>query len=407
MEHRPLIRRVVLENYKSISFCDVKLPPLVILVGPNGAGKSNFLDALRFLSDAIGGSLDKAFQSRSGFSNVLRRGVAEKARLGFRIEFLTSKQVIGYYSVRLARGNVADYVLEREKCRIGVGPGLFGGFEAGSIKTDYLEQVPPNYEGNLYLHLPRLFDFADSTDPDQHKFLSVSDMLSSCQFYNFGSKDLRQPVPIGGLDRVLLGDGTNLFNVLRLISREHRSLFDRIVQYLRAIDPAVSAIESLELGDFLTLQFHENTEVFYPGQVSDGTLRALAVLVALFQPGTAGGHISLVGIEEPESALHPAAAGVLFDALREASASVQVIATTHSADLLDKREIDSDSILSVDQDLGRTRVGHVDQTGRKALKDQLYTAGDLMRMNYLRPESSQVPTISDIEALLFAELVPA
>jgi hypothetical protein len=33
MTGRPLITRVVLENYKSIAYCDVKLGPLSILVG--------------------------------------------------------------------------------------------------------------------------------------------------------------------------------------------------------------------------------------------------------------------------------------------------------------------------------------------------------------------------------------
>jgi predicted ATPase len=66
MESRPQITRVVLENYKSIAFCDVKLGPLAILVGPNGAGKSNFLDALRFLSEAVNGFVENALHDRGG-----------------------------------------------------------------------------------------------------------------------------------------------------------------------------------------------------------------------------------------------------------------------------------------------------------------------------------------------------
>ena len=60
---------------------------------------------------------------------------------------------------------------------------------------------------------------------------------------------------------------------------------------------------------------------------------------ALFQSsnGKANG-VPLVGIEEPEIALHPAAAGVLRDSLRDASESSQVIVTSHSPDLLDDEE---------------------------------------------------------------------
>ena len=89
MSGRPQITRVVLENYKSIAFCDVKLGPLSILVGPNGAGKSNFLDALRFLSDAMEGPVERAFEKRSGFSRVVRRCSGSEARIGIRVEFST------------------------------------------------------------------------------------------------------------------------------------------------------------------------------------------------------------------------------------------------------------------------------------------------------------------------------
>ena len=66
MSDPTLITRVVLKNYKSIARCDVRLRPLMFLVGPNGSGKSNFLDALRFVSDALNTSLDHALRDRGG-----------------------------------------------------------------------------------------------------------------------------------------------------------------------------------------------------------------------------------------------------------------------------------------------------------------------------------------------------
>lgn len=53
------------------------------------------------------------------------------------------------------------------------------------------------------------------------------------------------------------------------------------------------------------------------------------------------GRIRLVGLGEPESTLHPGAASALFDAISEASKRVQVVATSHSADLLDHNDLDS------------------------------------------------------------------
>lgn len=74
--------------------------------------------------------------------------------------------------------------------------------------------------------------------------------------------------------------------------------------------------------------------------MSDGTLRALGILAAIFQ-GSNGTRVPLVAIEEPEVALHPAAAGVLLDGLRETSQFTQLLVTSHSPDVLDDESIDS------------------------------------------------------------------
>ena len=73
MSSSVFITRVVLRNYKSIGYCDVRLGPLTYLVGANGSGKSNFLDALHLVRDALNGSLDNALNERGGLSEVRRR----------------------------------------------------------------------------------------------------------------------------------------------------------------------------------------------------------------------------------------------------------------------------------------------------------------------------------------------
>ena len=91
MNNHPFLTRVVIENYKSISACDVRLGPLTFLVGPNGAGKSNFLDALRFVSDALETSFDHALSERGGLYWVRHRsGVTGALDFGIRLEFKLS-----------------------------------------------------------------------------------------------------------------------------------------------------------------------------------------------------------------------------------------------------------------------------------------------------------------------------
>ena len=110
----------------------------------------------------------------------------------------------------------------------------------------------------------------------------------------------------------------------------------RLDEYLRAIVPGAISLDQWIAGPFMTVKLRmdgvdgsEPVE-FGPSGMSDGTIRAAGVLAALFQPSVTLGQTALVGIEEPEIALHPAAAGVLFDALNEASHQVQVIATSQS-----------------------------------------------------------------------------
>jgi predicted ATPase len=130
-----------------------------------------------------------------------------------------------------------------------------------------------------------------------------------------------------------------------------------------------------------------NLARYQAAQMSDGTLRALACLVALYGPVSPehGWEARLVALEEPETAVHPGAVRVLLDAMREASRTRQVIVTTHSPDLLDHPDIGADEIRSVTMENGETIIAEVDDVARQALRDKLYTAGELHRLGQLTP----------------------
>lgn len=132
-------------------------------------------------------------------------------------------------------------------------------------------------------------------------FRPVFDGLSAVTVYNISPDSMRRPQKPETGD-LLRRDGSNVASVFGRLRRERPAAKERIVQYLSRIDAHPWR---------------------FPGSsMSDGTLRALGVLVALFGGTTA--LASPVGIEEPGSALHPAAAGLLLDALRDASEARQV-----------------------------------------------------------------------------------
>src|SRR4051794_27014313 len=78
----PFLRRVRIEGYKSIRFCDVALQPLTILVGRNSSGKSNFLDALAFLRDVLAKGTDEAVRLHGG-----RKAILPRSRRGSTVSF--------------------------------------------------------------------------------------------------------------------------------------------------------------------------------------------------------------------------------------------------------------------------------------------------------------------------------
>src|SRR6516165_1847375 len=98
---RPFISRVTIRNYKSIAACQVNLLELMFLVGPNGSGKSNFLDALRFVADALRNSLDHALRDRGGIQEVRRRSGGHPNHFSISLEFQLPDGTTGRYGFRI------------------------------------------------------------------------------------------------------------------------------------------------------------------------------------------------------------------------------------------------------------------------------------------------------------------
>src|SRR5580693_419318 len=119
MSPRPLLQRVVIQNYKSIAFCDVPLGPLNFLVGLNGSGKSNFVDALRFCRDALRKSLEQAFSDRGSNLAALGHGFWPTEHVfGMRFEILLADGRSAHYSFSLCRQTPRGFAVSREECII-------------------------------------------------------------------------------------------------------------------------------------------------------------------------------------------------------------------------------------------------------------------------------------------------
>jgi predicted ATPase len=380
----------VLKNYKSIAACDVQLGPLTFLVGQNGAGKSNFLDALRFVTDSLRTSLEHALRDRGGINDVRRRSGGHPNHFGMRLFFSLPSGQSGEYGFRIGARQAGGYEVQEEFCRIHPAEALAKDHhyrvEKGKIAHSS-EKGPAAADDRLYL-------VSASGLP---AFRPLYDALSQMGFYSLNPDRLRDlQSPDSG--QLLARDGNNITSVLARLEKNNPGLKRRIEEYLSKVVPGVQGVNVKVIGPRETLEFRQQVSGsrdpwrFLASNMSDGTVRALGILVALFQAGNGtGSPVSLVGIEEPEVALHPAAAGVLLDALREASGAAQIIVTSHSPDLLDNPSLDADSILCVQAHGGSTHISHLDPAGREAIVSHLYTPGELLRLNQVRPDPAASP----------------
>lgn len=382
-----LLTRVLLRNYKSIAACDVRPARLSFLVGPNGAGKSNFLDALRFVGDSIRHSLDHALRDRGGIKEVRRRSSGHPTHFGIRMEF-SLRDSYGHYAFNVGARARGAYSIQREECLVvtkGVGPAFYA-VEAGEVVKSTVSPSPAASRDRLYL----------VTLSGVAQFRPLYDSLSHMGFYSLNPesiRDLQPPDPGELLNR----DGSNIAGVLSTLGLRSPDIKRRIEEYLAKVVPGISTVDRVAIGPKETLEFGQRVRGakypwnFLAANMSDGTLRALGVLVALFQAASNGGQERrLVGIEEPEVALHPAAAGVLRDSLEEAAAHAQVLVTSHSPDVLDDESIPDDTVLAVIAEDGETKIGRLNEAGRSALRDRLFTAGELLRMDQLRPDPADI-----------------
>ncbi|HEY1621553.1 MAG TPA: AAA family ATPase [Streptosporangiaceae bacterium] len=388
----PFISRVRLKNFKSIAGCDVRLGPLTLLVGPNGSGKSNFLQALTLLGRAVSTTPYEAVSALGGLPEIVRRAPEPAESFSIDVEATFPRagtrehRVSARYGFEIGtapRQTLRPFEVLRETCEVRFGSDAWRfSVERGRVQEE--GRVPPAGQ----IEPDRLYLPVAAT---QRTYSPLALGLASMQSYNLTLEALREPAPL--LEGAVLDPcGNHLGDVLSALTLARPELKRRIDAYLSAIAAGIEGVDPYVAGHYMTVAFRaqagreaESIE-FGPESISDGTIRAAGILAALFQLPAADGRISLIGIEEPEIALHPAAAGVLFDALTEASEQVQLVVTTQSPDLLDRDDLDMSAVRAVSVEDGVTRIGEVDRASRQIVADKLYTLGELMRGNQISPE---------------------
>ena len=234
------------------------------------------------------------------------------------------------------------------------------------------------------------------------RFYWVLRFLTNMQAYRIEPAVLRETQDPSDGTR-LRPDGSNAANVLREIERESPGDWQKIRALLQSIAPGTVDLRPKTQGDKLSLEFTQKAtnarEVKFPAfNMSDGTLRALGLVAAIFQQARP----SVLIIEEPEATMHPGALGAVLDLLRHAGRFMQVVVTTHSPDVLDASWIEDRHLRMVGWEDGASHVAPVAEASRAALRQRLMGAGELLRSNALAGAGR--PALEPHEIMLFEAL---
>jgi len=397
----PMLRSLLLKRFRSFPSEEVEFDNPTFLVGQNGSGKSNFADAFAFLSEAMASPLQAVLDRRGGIAavgTVRKRKTTEgrPASLGLRVELegLDEKTSAASYAFELHALDNYGFKVEREQCIVRRRDGSCNWFDRSRGKfhsnARFLE---PSLEASA-LALPLVGGSA--------RFQAVLRFLAEMQVYRIEPAALREMQdPDGGVR--LRSDGSNAASVLREIKRKSPDDWERVVELLESIVPKTVSVQPKKHGNKLTLEFTQEWTKskrvkFEAFHMSDGTLRALGILAAVFQQPVP----SVLVVEEPESTMHPGALNAILDVLRHAGRSMQVVVTTHSPDILDAKWIEDRHLKIVSWEKGATRVDPVSEATRTALRERLMGAGELLRANALA--AAERPVGGQSHVVLFEEI---
>ncbi len=377
----------MLERFRSIPSACISFDNPTIFVGRNGSGKSNLVSALSFLADAMTAPLRTVLDRAGGLSAVRNRssGRGHPPKVGMRVDLAVRPSIAesSSYAFEIKSRPNHGFSVSREQCVVLKGETRFWFDRNGTrlhSNVKGLEGLPID---DASLILPLVGSF--------RSFWMVWRVLADLRVYAIDPGALRKMQgPDPGF--VLRPDGGNAASVLREIEKRTPKTFALIADVLATIVSNLDGVSVKAHGKNLALQFTQRwgTEKprrlnFDASDMSDGTLRALGILTALFQHGGA----VLIAIEEPEATIHPGAMESILDVLLAASDSTQIVMTTHSPELLDAKWITERHLRMVDWREGATHIAPVSDPSRTALQQHLMGAGELLRANALGPAPSE------------------
>jgi len=363
-----MLKQIEIDGFKSIRRATIGLNPVNVLIGPNGAGKSNFIGFFKLLNWMMSNSLQRFVGEAGGASSLLHYGPKTTPQISSTLTIETERGV-NEYSMRLAHAAGDTLIFTDEQ--IAYRPSGGHSPSQRSLGAGHKET--------------KLNEEADRGDPMAR---AVRWELNRCRVLHFHDTSdtarIRQYSPVDR-SQYLLSDGGNLAAMLYRIKREHRDHYDRIVAVIQQIAPFFLdfsfPLEEEAPRSVLLRWKQREPHTDYdlgPHQLSDGTLRAIALITLFLQPREYMPRAII--LDEPELGLHPYAIEVVASLARQAAEHTQVILATQSPALLDQFE--PEDVIVVDYEKGESRLRRLDAKGLEAWLGE-YTLSELWNKNVL------------------------
>lgn len=357
---RGMLDRIELSGFKSIRHMDLKMRELNVLIGANGSGKSNFISLFELTNHLFRGDL-QLYVGKSGADSLLHYGSKHTEEISSTLSFTFADKHLFTYHFQLQSALNDTLIFSEEAVR--------------SETSDKLISVAKGHKESMISHMVSI------ADQDLKDYLKVFQFNYIHQFHDTSPEAKVHKKGYLYDNIALRHDAGNLAAFLYKMKTEQEPYYRRIVSAIQLVAPFFGDFVLVPSGadsEYVLLRWQERGSdlVFGSHQLSDGTLRFIALVTLLLQPQLP----PFLFIDEPELGLHPAAVSVVADLLRSASKSSQVIVATQSVPLVN--HFDIEDLIIVERKEGQSVF---ERKKKEDFKDWLeeYELGELWEMNVL------------------------
>lgn len=369
-EMRYKLKSLKISGFKSIgNEQNIYFGNINVLIGANGVGKSNLVSFFQMLNYITTGGL-QMFIGKQGYADsLLYFGSRTTEQFSAQLRF-ENKTWLSEYSFELTHSYQGQMMFAYENIgRMHVDMTNAKRIKMNTLGTGHQESLLRN----------------NTTNQEAKILLSVLGRCRAYQFHDTSDKAfIRQPGSIGD-NRYLKSDAGNLGAYLYEMRNNKTGMkyYQRIVSRIQKIMPQFEDFflePAKENPNLIKLEWsHEGRQhIFGAHQISDGSLRFMALATLLLQPPD--NLPNLIVIDEPELGLHPEALIDLVGMIKIASQNSQIILSTQSSYLLDFFNVND--IIVVDTKEGNSDFSRLDEQ-KLAEWISNYTMAELWNKNII------------------------